>query len=354
VGRGECPKALNRLSGNQVNVSCRTDSGDRTWRMQGKTLPLRGSQPRGNTLMHNPESIPLAPALRVAQQIARVVSRGEDTESRVQDTLRLLSQSFGLDRPRVLLVDPEVGGLAIRYAHGLTAADLSRGHCRIGEGVSGQVFETGQAALTHDVGDEPAYGAKTIDRSALPGGQVAFLAVAIIRDHVAIGVLGALRLHDCERPFRDDLALLEVIAAFIGQLLFSAEVAPAPAIRPRSAPHGLAGWEVGPLTAVGDPAAARLDLMLRTAQTWHRLGHLHQTMDLLLKVIRHDADSAQAQIAQAQVLRIAARYETTGLRRLAIDALERLEQAGPDVGDTPNRRFLDRGDSGQRPSGGRG
>jgi Nif-specific regulatory protein len=303
--------------------------------------------------MHNPESIPLAPALRVAQQIARVVSRGEDTESRVQDTLRLLSQSFGLDRPRILLVDPEVGGLAIRYAHGLTAADLSRGHCRIGEGVSGQVFETGQAALARDVADEPAYGAQTIDRSALPGGQVAFLAVAIIRNHVAIGVLGALRLHDCEQPFQDDLALLEVIAAFIGQLLFSAEVAPPSASRPRPAPHGLA-VEVDPLTAAGDPAAARLDLMLRTAQTWHRLGHLHQTMDLLLKVIRHDADSAQAQIAQTQVLRIAERYETTGLRRLAIDALERLERAGPDVGDAPNRRFLDREDSGKGSSGGRG
>ncbi|WP_020506144.1 GAF domain-containing protein [Lamprocystis purpurea] len=308
--------------------------------------------------MHNPESIPLAPALRVAQQIARVVSRGEDTESRVQDTLRLLSQSFGLDRPRVLLVDPEVGGLAIRYAHGLTAADLSRGHCRIGEGVSGQVFETGQAALARDVADEPAYGAQTIDRSALPGGQVAFLAVAIIRNHVAIGVLGALRLHDCERPFQDDLALLEVIAAFIGQLLFSAEVASPSAIRPRPAPHGLAphglAVEVDPLTAAGDPAAARLDLMLRTAQTWHRLGHLHQTMDLLLKVIRHDADSAQAQIAQTQVLRIAERYETTGFQRLAIDALERLERADPDVGDAPTRRFLNRGDSGKGSSGSRG
>jgi len=77
-------------------------------------------------------------------------------------------------------------------------------------------------------------------------------------------------------------------------------------------------------------------------------------MDLLLKVIRHDADSAQAQIAQTQVLRIAERYETTGLRRLAIDALERLERAGPDVADAPNRRFLDREDSGKGSSGGRG
>jgi hypothetical protein len=183
---------------------------------------------------------------------------------------------------------------------------------------------------------------------------VTFLAVAIIRDHMAIGVLGALRLHDCERPFQNDLALLEVIATFIGQLLFSAEVAPPPATRPRPAPHGLARSEVGPVTDAGDPAAARLDLMLRTAQTWHRVGHLHQAMDMFIKIIRQDADSAQAQIAQAHVLRVAQRYEATGLQRQAIDALERLEKAGPTVGDAPNLRLLDRGDSGQGPSGGRG
>lgn len=304
--------------------------------------------------MNNPESTPLAPELRVAQQIARVVSRGEGAESQVQDTLRLLAQSFGLDRPRVLLVDPDLGGLAIRYAHGLTAADLSRGHCRFGEGVSGQVFETGQAALDHDVANEPAYGAQTIDRSALPGGQVAFLAVAIIRNHAAIGVLGALRLHNCERPFQDDLALLEVIAAFIGQLLFSAEVTPTPAIRPRPTPHGLAGSAVGPIADVANPAAARLALMLQTAQTWQRLGHLHQAVDLFLKVIRQDADTAQAQIAQAQVLRVAQSYEAAGLLRLALATLERLERADPEVGSAPHVRFSNRRDPGQWPSGGRG
>jgi hypothetical protein len=135
--------------------------------------------------------------------------------------------------------------------------------------------------------------------------------------------------------------------------MVSAEAAPPPATRPQPALHGLAGSAVGPVTAADDPAAARLDLMLRTAQTWHRLGHLHQAMNLFLKIIRQDADSAAAQIAQTQVLRVAQRYEATGLRRLAIDALERLERAGPDVGDTPNRRFFDRGDSGQGPPGGR-
>jgi len=303
--------------------------------------------------MNNPRAIPLTPELLVAQQIARVVGRGDDPASRVQDTLRILSLSLGLDRPRVLLVDPEFGGLAIRYAHGLTAADLTGGGCRIGEGVSGQVFATGQTALAHDVADEPAYCAQTLDRSAVPGGQIAFLAVAIIRDHAAIGVLGALRLHNCERPFQSDLALLEVIAAFIGQLLITADAGTPPAARQWSAPVDLAPAEAGPVTAVDDPAAARRELMLRTAQDWHRSGHLHQATDLFLQVLRRHPHSSEAQTAHSATLKIARGYEAAGFRRLAMGVVERLERATQHAGNASGSGFSPGGGTAQDPPWGR-
>ncbi len=117
----------------------------------------------------------------------------------------------------------------------------------------GQVFATGQTALTHDVADEPAYCAQTLDRSAVPGGQIAFLA-------------------------------------------------------------------------------------LRTAQDWHRSGHLHQAADLLLQLLRRHPHSNEAQTARAATLKLAKGYEAAGFRRLAMGVVERLERVSPTVGDAAGRR----------------
>ncbi len=93
--------------------------------------------------------------LLALQQVARIVSRGDGVESRIQDILRHLAGSPGLVRGRVMLADPSAGEIYICYAHGLTPAELARGRYRIGEGVSGRVFQTGQAALIANVHDEP-------------------------------------------------------------------------------------------------------------------------------------------------------------------------------------------------------
>ena len=81
--------------------------------------------------------------LLALQQVARIVSRGDDAESRIQDILRHLAGSPGLVRGRVMLADPSAGEIYIRYAHGLTHEELERGRYRIGEGVSGR--EIGRA-----------------------------------------------------------------------------------------------------------------------------------------------------------------------------------------------------------------
>jgi len=167
---------------------------------------------------HEIASTPEAELL-VVQEAARLITRSTDPEPAIQGILRLLSQLLGLNRGRVLLPSSEVGTLEIQYSYGLTAQEKARGRYMIGEGVSGRVFQTGQVALIQNIDEEPTYLARAVDRTTLPDEAVAFIAVPIVIEEYPAGVLAVHRLRKRERPFQRDVALLQVLATFIGQTL---------------------------------------------------------------------------------------------------------------------------------------
>jgi Nif-specific regulatory protein len=157
--------------------------------------------------------------LLVVQEAARLITKSSDPEPAIKGILRLLSQLLGLNRGRVLLPCPDDGTLDIRYAYGLTKEERSRGRYMIGEGVTGKVFQTGQLALIQNIDEEPTYLARAVDRTTLPNEAVSFIAVPIVIEEYPAGVLAVHRLRQRERPFRRDVALLQVLATLIGQVL---------------------------------------------------------------------------------------------------------------------------------------
>ncbi|WP_019024562.1 MULTISPECIES: sigma-54-dependent Fis family transcriptional regulator [unclassified Thioalkalivibrio] len=171
-------------------------------------------------------SEPAAPDLATREQeitllleVAKLMGRSGDPDAAIYRILGMMSQLLGLNRGRVLLPDPDTGKLRIRHAYGLTDAERERGRYSLGEGVTGRVMKTGQIALIQDIDNEPEYLARAIDRATLPQETVAYIAVPIVQDEHAIGVLGVHRLRRRSRQFQDDLNVLRVIASMIGQVL---------------------------------------------------------------------------------------------------------------------------------------
>nr|WP_018873311.1 sigma-54-dependent Fis family transcriptional regulator [Thioalkalivibrio sp. ALJ16] len=152
-------------------------------------------------------------------EVAKLMGRSGDPDAAIYRILGMMSQLLGLNRGRVLMPDPDTGKLRIRHAYGLTDAERERGSYSLGEGVTGRVMKTGQIALIQDIDNEPEYLARAIDRATLPQETVAYIAVPIVQDEHAIGVLGVHRLRRRSRQFQDDLNVLRVIASMIGQVL---------------------------------------------------------------------------------------------------------------------------------------
>jgi len=175
---------------------------------------VEGSDLNQASHLSTPES-----ELLVVQEAARLITRSANPDAAIHGILRLLSQLLGLNRGRVLLPNLESGELEIRFSYGLTEEERERGRYMIGEGVTGRVYSTGQLALIQNIDEEPTYLARAVDRTTLPDEAVAYMAVPILIEDYPSGVLAVHRLRKRERPFQRDLALLQVLATFIGQIL---------------------------------------------------------------------------------------------------------------------------------------
>jgi Nif-specific regulatory protein len=163
--------------------------------------------------------------LLLMREVMRLVGRSPAPALALGKMLHLMSELLGLNRGRIVLADPQDNqptaqrSASIHQAYGLTRDEIARGKYLRGEGITGRVLATGQPAIVQDIDAEPLFLFRAVARAQLPLQTVAYLALPIEINNVAIGVLACHRIRSRQRHLNDDLALLRVLATLAGQLL---------------------------------------------------------------------------------------------------------------------------------------
>ncbi|GGI19372.1 sigma-54 interaction domain-containing protein [Oxalicibacterium faecigallinarum] len=163
-------------------------------------------------------------------EVMRLVGQSLAPEVVFKEMLHLLSELLGLNRGRIVLIDgieklgsqtrlPSNPSSSIRYAYGLTPEEAARGRYAHGEGITGTVLATGQAAVIQNIDAEPLFLARAVERARLPQEIVAYIAIPIEMNRRVVGVLGVHRIRRRKALLSDDLALLKMLATLAGQLL---------------------------------------------------------------------------------------------------------------------------------------
>ena len=172
--------------------------------------------------------------LLLMSEVMRLVGRSLAPDVVLREMLHLLSELLGLNRGRVVLAEgvdtadtattrtsrrAESGPSSIRFAYGLTRAEVARGRYAAGEGITGAVLATGHAIIVQDIDAEPRFLARAVARASLPQETVAFIALPIEVNKRAVGVLGVHRIRRRNRLLDDDVAVLRILATLAGQIL---------------------------------------------------------------------------------------------------------------------------------------
>ncbi len=160
--------------------------------------------------------------LKVLSDISGVISKAFDLEDCLNEALRILSETLSMKRATVTIYDRDAKRLSILASHGLTQDEKQRGVYRLGEGVTGKIFETAQAYVIPDIRTEPLFldrtGARRIEKN-----RITFVGVPILSPNGPLGVLNVDRLFEDDVSFEEDLEFLRVVAALIAQFISLSE-----------------------------------------------------------------------------------------------------------------------------------
>ena len=152
-------------------------------------------------------------------EVMRLVGRSLAPKVVLREMLHLLSELLGLNRGRIVLADEDAATASIRFAYGLTKAEMALGRYAAGEGITGAVLATGQPIIVQDIDAEPRFLARAVTRARLPQEIVAFIALPIEVNRRTVGVLAVHRIRHRNRLLDDDVAVLKILATLAGQLL---------------------------------------------------------------------------------------------------------------------------------------
>ncbi len=208
--------ALNRTSHRLVSLSAQQLDATRELDWAQERLKLQGDLERANR--------DLAERVREQEILAELAVRfasSLDIAEVLRIAVRRIALGLGIDEVAILLVEPTHGDLVVAAAHGLpNDVDIEGLQFAIGEGVTAQLWATGEPVYVPDIARDARYlswkGRHTITMGSL-------LAVVIEVRGRRIGLL------DCIRRRRDgflprDIALLRIVASQAAVALRNAQL----------------------------------------------------------------------------------------------------------------------------------
>ncbi|MDH5257154.1 MAG: GAF domain-containing protein [Gammaproteobacteria bacterium] len=135
------------------------------------------------------------------------------------DTLKMLSELLHLNRGRIFLWDESVQGLRIKHSYKLSKEEINKGRYEVCEGITGNVFDTGKAALVSNIMLDTDYLGKVTPRHLFEDKQVSYIAVPIEKNSFIYGVLAVETITHYDGDVEANALVLRLVADMFGDII---------------------------------------------------------------------------------------------------------------------------------------
>ena len=168
------------------------------------------------------------PQLQLIARVARWLATSEnDTLTTLRQVLVWLDEHLGLRRAVVALADASGDVVQAQVTSGVDPEQAERMRYRTDEGITGQVFKTGQPVFLAKLGAHPSFLDRSGLRSGLDLNRLAFFCVPVLDRGTVLGTLSADKDNSLLKDADADLNLLQevaqLLAPFSPRPLLSAE-----------------------------------------------------------------------------------------------------------------------------------
>jgi len=156
-------------------------------------------------------------------EITKALNEHLDLKRSLYRVLDILSSSMDMVRGTITLLDPLRNEIHIEVAHGITRSAIERVRYKLGEGITGQVIETGKAVAIPRISEEPRFLDRTASRKRQQTREISFFCVPIKKGNQVIGALSVDKPYDEAYGLDDGKRLLSVVATMIASHVIKLE-----------------------------------------------------------------------------------------------------------------------------------
>ncbi len=150
-------------------------------------------------------------------ELSQTLDSSLDLREVLGPALKIVARHKGILRGSLTLLNRDTGDISIEAAYGLSASQQRKGRYRIGEGVVGQVFQTGRPAVIPRVSEEPRFLNRTGAIAAEEGDDISYISVPIKLENQVVGALSIDMPYREEASLQDEVRLLSIVGSMISQ-----------------------------------------------------------------------------------------------------------------------------------------
>jgi Nif-specific regulatory protein len=154
-------------------------------------------------------------------EIAKVVTSSLDVEEVFSSIMTLLDRSLKLEKGSIILYDRDESRLKIVAAAGLTPDEKERGIYNVGEGITGRVFESGEAVIVPSVAEDHNFLNRVgyLSHFKADPKDVALIIAPIYSEMSSLGVVSVFFVNQKHSDLQSYLDFLLVVASIISQTI---------------------------------------------------------------------------------------------------------------------------------------
>ncbi len=147
-------------------------------------------------------------------QISHILTAGTPQKQALTEVLDTLDRELGMNCGTVTLLAPDGSDIMIEVAHNIPEQQRLAVRYRIGEGVTGQVMQTGKAMAIPKVSQEPLF-LNRFNRQSDTDEEISFICVPIMIGREVIGTISVDRVFARLAALEEDQRALSIVASMI-------------------------------------------------------------------------------------------------------------------------------------------
>jgi Nif-specific regulatory protein len=149
-------------------------------------------------------------------EASQALSATPDLKEGLQRVLEILGRHHGAIRSTVVLLNEDNGQMELEAWSGAMAPG-KRVSYRIGEGITGQVIQSGKPAVVPRVSREPKFLSRAADRPELRDQELTYIAAPITLEGRTIGAVGIDLRFKPDRDYHRTMKFLGVVGSMVAQ-----------------------------------------------------------------------------------------------------------------------------------------